>query len=248
MAQVFEALSRAFRDLFQFQVLWIVVWPILAASLLWLILGVAFWSTFSGWIASALTAIGIQTWLEGVEPRWIAYGIQAVAHLILFVPLVFVTALVITALFAMTALIRLVAGRDYPQLERENGGGFMGSLLNALIALGIFVAIWVITLPLWLAGAGVIIPFIASAYLNQRLFRYDALAEHASRDEMQAIISAERPSLWGLGLLTGLVQFIPFLNLFAPVLAALAFIHFGLARLTNLRHSAAHVNQHLSRR
>ncbi|MEP6605447.1 MAG: hypothetical protein ABJA60_04940, partial [Nitrosospira sp.] len=78
MTSVLDALSRAFRDLFRFQVLWIVIWPILAAALLWLILGVAFWSTFSGWIASGLTAIGIQSWLEGVEPRWIAYGIQGV--------------------------------------------------------------------------------------------------------------------------------------------------------------------------
>ena len=54
---IFQALSRAFRDLFQFQVLWIIVWPILAASLLWVVLGMAFWGTFSGWIAEALTAI-----------------------------------------------------------------------------------------------------------------------------------------------------------------------------------------------
>jgi uncharacterized protein involved in cysteine biosynthesis len=235
VTSVFEALSRAFRDLFQFRVLWIVIWPVLAASLLWLLLGVAFWSTFSGWIASGLTALGIQTWLEGVEPRWVAYGIQATVHLILFVPLVFVTALVITALFAMSALIHMVANRDYPLLERKNGGGFAGSLLNALVALGIFIAIWLITLPLWLIGAGLVIPFIATAYLNQRLFRYDALAEHASQDEMRAIFSSQRSLLWGLGLLTGLVQFIPILNLFAPVLAALAFIHFGLARLQNLR-------------
>jgi CysZ protein len=236
MTLVFDAFSRAFRDLFRFQVLWIVVWPVLAASLLWLILGVTFWSSFSGWIASGLTAIGIQTWLEGVEPRWIAYGIQGVAHLILFVPLVFVTALVITALFAMPALVHLVANRDYPQLKRENGGGIAGSLLNALLAIGIFIAIWLVTLPLWLIGVGAVIPFVAVAYLNQRLFRYDALAEHASREEMRALFSVHRPSLWGLGLLTGLVQFIPFLNLFAPVLAALAFIHFGLARLAELRH------------
>jgi uncharacterized protein involved in cysteine biosynthesis len=237
MASILDAISRAFRDLFRFQVLWIVVWPILAATLLWVILGVAFWSSFSGWIASGLTAIGIQEWLEGVEPRWIAYGIQGVAHLILFVPLVFVTALVITALFAMPALVHLVANRDYPQLKRENGGGIAGSLLNALLAIGIFIAIWLVTLPLWLIGAGVVIPFVAVAYLNQRLFRYDALAEHASREEMRVLFSARRSSLWGLGLLTGLVQFIPLLNLFAPVLAALAFIHFGLARLAELRHA-----------
>lgn len=238
MSLILHSLSRAFRDLFQFQVLWIVIWPILAASMLWLALGVTFWSTFSGWIASALTAIGIQTWLEGVEPRWIAYGIQAIAHLILFVPLVFITALVITALFAMPALTRMVANRDYPQLERKNGGGLAGSMLNALFALAIFIAIWLVTLPLWLVGAGVVIPFLATAYLNQRLFRYDALAEHASNEEMHSIFSTQRPSLWGLGLLTGLVQFVPLLNLFAPVLTALAFIHFGLARLVELRRSS----------
>lgn len=237
MTLVLDALSRAFRDLFRFQVLWIVLWPILAAALLWMILGVAFWGTLSEWIATGLTAIGIQTWLEDIEPKWVAYGVQGLVHLMLFVPLVFATALVLTALFAMTALIRLVADRDYPQLERRSGGGFVGSLINALIAIVIFLGIWLVTLPLWLLGAGVIIPFAAAAYLNQRLFRYDALAEHASREEMDMVFSAQRASLWGLGLLTGLVQFIPFFNLFAPVLAALAFIHFCLARLTALRHS-----------
>ena len=235
MTPILDALARAFRDLFQFKVLWIVIWPIMAAALLWLSMGVAFWDTFSGWIASGLTAIGIQSWLEGVEPRWIATGIQAVLHLILFVPLVFITALVITALFAMPALISLVADRAYPQLKRESGGSIAGNLLNASLAIGVFIAIWVFTLPLWLIGVGVVVPFIAAAYLNQRLFRYDALAEHARREEMQTLFSKYQSSWWGLGLLTGLLQFVPLLNLFAPVLAALAFIHFGLARLADLR-------------
>ena len=241
MNAIIVALSRAFRDLFQFQVLWIIIWPIAAASLLWLVLGITFWSTFSEWIASALTAIGIQTWLEGVEPRWVAHGIQAIAHLILFVPLVFVTALIMTALFAMPALIRLVGDRDYPQLKRENGGGSVGSLINVLLAMPIFITIWLITVPLWLVGVGAILPFVAAAYLNQRLFRYDALAEHASLEEMKVIFFVYRTSLWGLGLLTGLVQFIPFVNLFAPVLTALAFIHFSLARLAELRTSPREV-------
>lgn len=235
MTPILDALSRALRDLFQLKVLWIVIWPMLAAVLLWFVLGVTFWDTFSGWIASGLNAIGIQTWLEGVEPRWVANGIQAVAHLILFVPLVFMTALLITALFAMPALIGLVTERDYPQLKRENGGGMVDSLINTVVAIGIFIAIWVLTLPLWMIGVGVLVPFIAATYLNQRLFRYDALAEHVSREEMQTMISLHRWSWWGLGLLTGLFQFVPLLNLFAPALTALAFIHFGLARLAKLR-------------
>ncbi|SEL11345.1 EI24 domain-containing protein [Nitrosovibrio tenuis] len=241
MSLVIVALSRAFRDLFQSRVLWIMIWPILAATLLWLVLGVTFWDMFSEWIASALVATGIQTWLENLESGWVAHGIQAIVQLILFVPLVFVTALVMTALFAMPALIHLVGDRDYPQLKRENGGGSVGSLINVLLGMPIFITIWLITLPLWLAGAGAVLPFIAAAYLNQRLFRYDALAEHASLEEMNVIFFVYRTSLWGLGLLTGLVQFIPFVNLFAPVLTALAFIHFNLARLSELRRSPREV-------
>ena len=235
MTAVLDALARALRDLFSLRVLWVVVWPLLAALLLWLVLGVTFWGTFSGWITQGLDAIGIQTWLAEIEPVWIANGIQALLHLMLFVPVVMLTALVITALFAMPALIRVVAERDYPTLKRENGGGLVGSLWNAAIAIVLFVALWVVTLPLWLIGVGVIVPFVAAAWLNQRLFRYDAIAEHASADEMAALFKQERSGWWGLGLLTGLVQFVPLLNLLGPVFAALAFIHFGLARLNAQR-------------
>jgi len=235
MNNVLDALARALRDLFSLRVLWVVVWPMLVAGLLWLGLGVTFWSTFSGWIAQGLDAIGIQAWLSGLEPVWLAHGILLLVQLLLFVPLVMLTALVITALFAMPALIRLVAERDYPQLKRESGGGLVGSVWNAVIAIAWFVVLWGVTLPLWLIGIGVIVPFIAAAYLNQRLFRYDAIAEHASADEMTALFKSERGGWWGLGLLTGLVQFVPLLNLLGPVFAALAFIHYGLARVQQQR-------------
>lgn len=234
-----DALARALRDLFSLRVLWVVVWPMGVAVLLWLGLGVAFWGTFSGWIAQGLDALGIQAWLTDLEPVWIAHAIQLIVHLLLFVPLVLLTALVITALFAMPALVRLVAERDYPELARERGGGLVGSVWNALIAVALFVGLWLATLPLWLIGAGVIVPFVAAAYLNQRLFRYDALAEHASANEMATLFRSERSGWWGLGLLSGLLQFVPLLNLLAPVFAALAFIHYGLAALSRKRLSAA---------
>ena len=235
MTAILDSIARALRDLFSPRVMWVVIWPMLAAMLLWLALGITFWSTFSGWIAQGLDAIGIQVWLSDLKPVWVANGIQALLHLMLFVPMVMLTALVLTALFAMPALIRVVAERDYPHLKRENGGGFVGSVWNAVIAIVVFVALWVVTLPLWLIGVGVIMPFVAAAYLNQRLFRYDAIAEHASASEMAILFKSERSGWWGLGLLTGLVQFVPLLNLLGPVLAALAFIHYGLACLNRQR-------------
>jgi len=235
VSAVLDALARALRDLFNLRVLWVVIWPLLVASGLWLVLGIAFWSTFSGWIATGLDRIGIQAWLTGLEPIWIANGLQALLHILIFIPMVYLTALVITALFAMPALIRVVAGRDYPDLERENGGGFAGSVWNAVIAVAIFVVLCIVSIPFWIIGVGVLVPFVATAYLNQRLFRYDALAEHASAGEMAALFKSERSGWGGLGLLTGLLQFVPLLNLLGPVFAALAFIHYGLARLKQQR-------------
>ncbi len=239
MNPILDSLARALRDLFNLRVLWVVIWPMLLAMLLWLALGITFWGTFSGWLTQGLDAIGIQVWLSELEPVWIATGIQILLHLMFFVPMVMLTALVLTALFAMPTLIRVVAERDYPELKRENGGGFVGSVWNAVIAIVVFVVLWLVTLPLWLIGVGVIIPFIAAAYLNQRLFRYDAIAEHATASEMTTLFKNERGGWWGLGLLTGLVQFVPVLNLLGPVLAALAFIHFGLSRLSRQRAQAS---------
>lgn len=239
MSTVLAAAAGALRDLFSLRVLWVVVWPMLVAVLLWLGLGVVFWETFSGWIAQGLAWSGIAAWLADVRPLWIAHGVQLIVYLVVFVPLVALTALVITALFAMPALIAVVAERHFPELGRQRGGGFVGSLWNALVALALFVGLWLVTLPLWLVGVGVIVPFVAAAYLNQRLFRYDAIAEHASRDEMTQLFQRERGNWWLLGLLTGLLQFVPLLNLLAPVFAALAFVHFGLARIEALRRSKA---------
>ncbi len=240
MIQIFKAFSRAFNDLFQFKVLWIVIWPILAASIFWLLLGIIFWNTFSGWITEWLVLIGIQNWLEGFTADWIVSLIQVSLYFILFLLLVVVTTLIITAIFSMPALIQLVARRYYPELKYEHGGNVVGNMVNAMIALAVFIVIWIITIPLWLIGIGVVVPFIAAAYLNQQLFRYDALSEHANRQELKVLLKTDRKLLWGLGLLTGSLQLIPLLNLFAPVLAALAFIHFELSRLARMR---SHSNQ-----
>jgi hypothetical protein len=235
MSAVLQAFGAGVRDLFSLRVLWIVVWPMLVAGLVWLVAGVVFWGTFSAWIAQALAWIGVDVWLTAIEPVWISALIQGFLHLILFIPLVTLTALLITAIFAMPALVRLVAERDYPALEKRRGGGFAGSVVNALVALLAFVGLWVASLPLWLLGVGVLLSLAATVYLNQRLFRYDAIAEHADATEMRALFAEARGSWWALGALVSLVQFVPLLNFLAPVLAALSFVHFGLARLAERR-------------
>ncbi len=235
MSSVFKAMASAFRDLFRLRVAWIIIWPLLVAIIFWLDIGYVFWDDLSALMYQAFDAMGIGERLKSIESPWLASTIQFILHILVMGPMIIVTTLIITSIFGMSALIKLVSDRNYPDLKRENGGGVTGSAVNAVLAIGVFIVIWIVTLPLWAIGVGIIVPFVAAAFMNQQLFRYDALSEHADKQEIKAVVSTNKYALWGLGLLTGLMQFVPVLNFFAPIFTALAFIHFGLYQLKLFR-------------
>jgi CysZ protein len=67
------------------------------------------------------------------------------------------------------------------------------------------------------------------------VFRYDALAEHASESEIALLIGRHRAELFWLGVVVAAIGHVPLFGLFSPVYGGLAFIHFCLQRLQALR-------------
>ena len=235
MSHILNALTLAVRDLLKFKMVWITVWPLLTASLLWLAIGWLFSDNLSEMMFLVFAEFGFREWMEDQAPGWLTSSIQWLLNMLVFIPLVIVTTLIITAVFSMQELINHVAKRQYHDLKYQSGGTVLGGIVNTFYAIFFYIIIWIVTLPLWALGIGIIVPFIAAAYLNQQLFRYDALSEHASPDEIKQLLASSRFSLWSLGLLTGFLQYIPVINFFAPSLTALAFIHYELARLEKKR-------------
>jgi uncharacterized protein involved in cysteine biosynthesis len=93
-----------------------------------------------------------------------------------------------------------------------------------------------VMLPLLLIpGALLVLPLLWGTWLNQRTFRFDALAEHATRAEMQRLIAENRSRFYLAGLGTAAAAQLPLLNLLAPAFAALVFVHLGLAALRRQR-------------
>jgi uncharacterized protein involved in cysteine biosynthesis len=91
-------------------------------------------------------------------------------------------------------------------------------------------------LPLLLIpGALLVLPLLLSSWLNQRTFRFDALAEHATQSEMQILVREHRKRFYMAGLATAAAAYVPLLNLLAPAFAALVFVHLGLAALRRRR-------------
>lgn len=236
MDKVFGALAGAVRSLVHPIILAVMVVPMAVSLVFWLVVGWLAWDAWSHLAQAQVVGWMPSSWTAKWDLAWLGTVAALLGAVLALAPMVIVTSLLIATLFAMPILLKHVAGQSFPALERRRGGTLAGSAWNAVVALGGFLVLWVLTLPLWLIGPlAVVVPLLLSANLNQRLFRYDALSEHASAEEMRMIFEQARGRLFLLGLITGLMYFIPPFSLVAPVLSALAFIHLCLAELQGLR-------------
>lgn len=238
MSDVLIAFARACRDLWHPRMLAVALLPMLAALGAWLVLAFFYWSAWTQALDAWINTSAAGGWVAAHAALDVGRYAAWILLVLVLVPLVFATASLLASLLAMPLIVGFVAARDYPRLERLRGGSFAGSLFNGLFAVTAFVLLWMLTLPLWLTAVlGPPVAVALSAWLNQRLFRYDALAEHASADELRGVIAGARGSLFLLGFPVALLYTIPFVNLFVPVIGGLAFTHFLLARLAAERAS-----------
>lgn len=193
-------------------------------------------------------------WLDAFSLGGLKSGLAPLVVVFLATPVIVVVALLCVAALMTPSMISLVADRRFPMLERRRGGSFFVGLLGGLLATAIALVVLLLSIPLWFIPPLVlIVPPLIWGWLSYRVFSYDVLAEHASREERQAIIREHRPALIGMGVLTGYLGAAPslvwasgviFLAL-APVLvpiaiwiytlvfafSALWFAHYGLAAL-----------------
>lgn len=235
MLTVLNAIAKALRDLTHPRMLAIVLVPMLGAIVLWVALSWYFWGAWTAALSSLFSDTAFARWIAERGLKWMVEGASAVFVFALVVAATLITAMMITELVAMPVIVSLVE-RQYVHLEKEKSGSIAGSIGNAAFAIGTFGVLWLVTLPLWLTGIGAfLVPPLLSAYLNQRLFRYDALAEHASREEYATIVARAKGRLFGLGLALSIVYYIPIVNLIAPVLSGLAFTHLCFAELGRVR-------------
>jgi CysZ protein len=237
MNRILGSFAFAFFNLLHPRMLWLMIWPVLIALAIWGAVVFVFWAQATLWLAALL-----RQWLE-TATVFISWDAGAAALIgakviivLLLVPLVQLSALLILGVFGLPAMVEHVAARRFPQLARRRGGSFAGSVWNSVVALLGMIVLSLVTLPLWLAPPlWPLIPMAIMSWVNQKVLCYDALAEHASADEMRTILAASRSVRYLLGFMLALVAYVPLIGFFAPVLFGLAFIHFLLADLDTRR-------------
>ena len=220
------AIARSLPIFFSARLLAVVFLPLLAAAIVWVMIAVWAWDPFVRWLAQSAFQ-----W-SGKGADLIASVTAAMALLLAAVT----TALVAIAILAMPLIVKLVAEREFPTLERRNGGSLTGSLLNALGATLSFLALWLLALPLLIfPPAYVVANLLLNANLNRGLLPYDALAEHADEGEIERIRRGSRKRLFRLGLCIAPLSLVPVVNFFASLFAGVAFTVLCLDELSALR-------------
>ena len=237
MSRLFSSIAFAFINLLHPRMLWLMVWPVLIALSIWGTVVFIFWTQAALWIAGLLrqwieTATLLVSWDAGAAAMFAAKAIIV----LMLVPLTQLTALLILGIFGLPAMVEHVSARRFPQLARRHGGSFAGSLWSSLVALAGMALLGAVTLPLWIIPPlWPVIPAGIMGWVNQKILRYDALAEHATGEEMRSIFASNRGPLYFLGFVLALLAYVPLLGFFAPALFGLAFIHFLLGELEALR-------------
>lgn len=263
---VFEAFWRALVLLVHPRVL---VGTLLPLLLFGAAIGVAGWL---GWEAAQdgvraglqqfdLSIAALQ-WLDSMGANRMRVMLAPIVVVALSVPVVVVGTLLLVGWTMAPTIVRIVARRRFPALERLHGApGWQVLAWPLVCALAALVAL-AASLPLWLIPPlALLLPPLIWGWLSTRVLAFAVLADHASAAERRHLSRRRRWPLLAMGLITGLLGVAPALVwtlgeaalIFGPffliasvwlyalvfAFAALWFAHYALAQLDRLRSSPA---------
>jgi CysZ protein len=241
MTSIADSLFYALRNVLHPRMLWLMVWPLVLALGIWGAVAIVFWAqlalTIAGWLQAGAGYLPyVSQWDLTDVTLFIAKGLI----LLMLIPLIQLTALVILSIFGLPSMVAYAAGRTFPDLEQRHGGSLAGSVWNSVVALAGMAGLGLASIPLWIfPPLWPVIPVAIIGWVNQRVLRYDALAEHADAAEMRQVVADHRGALYLLGVILALAAFIPILGFFVPVLLGLSFVHYLLSALQVQRQVAA---------
>ena len=235
MSGIWLALQRSLASLGRGKVWLYMLGPALCALLIMIGLSIFLLGT----LVNVFVEQPPMSWIAAWGAFWLAHALAALGGWLVILSSSYLVAMLLTAVVVMPLLLNLLAERDYRDLARMGADNFVASTWSSVWAAVLFVVGWLVTLPLWLVpGLGLILPFFWMGWLNRRTFAYDALAIHATAEEWRELRRQHGLPLLGLGLLMAVLAHVPYLGLLAPSLAALAYVHYCLEALRQLRQDA----------
>ena len=268
MGLIFDSFWRAVAYCLHPRVIALSVLPLILMVALSFALGYFFWepavSSVAAWLESQELVGAFLKWLDQVGAGAFRTVFAPLLVLVVATPAIVFLTLLLVAVTMTPHMVSLVAQRRFASLERKRGGSLIASIFWSLGSTLMALLVMVLSMPLWLVPPMVLLlPPLIWGWLTYRVFAFDALAEHASKEERTGLITSHRVPLLVMGVLTGFLGAAPSLIwasgamfiVAAPLLVPLAiwiytlvfafaslwFAHYLLAALERLRAAAAPV-------
>lgn len=228
MNLLFDSFWRAVSYCLHPRVIGLSLLPLAIMLLLSVGLGYLYWGAavagLAGWLDASKVFSTVLGWFSFFGPGQLRDVLAPLFLVLMVTPLVVVLTLLLVALLTTPSVLRLVAARRFPGLERRGGGSLLRSALwslgNTLVAL----VLLLLSLPLWLIPPLILIlPPLIWGWLNYRVMSHDALEVHATDDERKAILREHRVPLLLIGVICGYLGAAPAVIWASFALFAVAF-------------------------
>jgi len=211
-------LAKAFRDILSPSVLGFILKVGLGSFLFWIVVLRLLWDPFEKLVGSWIAMIPfVGSW------EWFQTTGALLAELAVGYALVIVTISLATSLWSEKLLLRL-AEREYPTLRPIGSAKIHRSIYYTIKASVVFLLLFLFTLPL------IFVPVFGQLWM---LWLWSILLREPTIYDVGSLFIPEEAQLKRLGkkarliaLIAAAFNYIPFLNIFAPLFAQILFLHY----------------------
>ena len=245
MPQVIFALLRSFASFLRPGLFKYLILPPLIGGGLWIVATFMWLGGLIDWLLLETPFSWVRDWLLDLYLGWLVTLVAFVGAWVILLAGAYLITVVIVGVWALPGIARVVAVNEYPDVVPRGKDSVVLSVFITLKAVFFYMVGWLLTLPLCLLpGVAIVHSFFWLAYLNRATFAFDALAAYVTPEEWAVLRKTRGRPFWMLGGLAALLAHIPFLGFFAPALASMAFVHYGLQALHSERGEAGNASDH----
>jgi hypothetical protein len=209
--------SKSVQDIFSPAVLLFVLKIGFASILLWVVLLWASWDIYSGFISLYIQKVPlIGDW------EWVQSGGSFFIALVVAYMLIIITISALTSFFS-EPLLRKLAKKHYPSVEATGSPNLSKSIILTLKASLIFLLVFLLSFPL------LFIPILGQIWM---LWLWGILIKEPTAYDVSSLFTTEHSSFnvksksAGItAMFASLFNYIPLLNIFAPLFAQILFLH-----------------------
>ncbi len=213
-----NTIKKSLQDIFSPMVLKFILKIGLGTIIFWISILTYFWSSFSSFVKSYLTWIPFE---------WLQNSVAYIAAPFVGYTLIIISIAILTSLFSEKLLINL-AKKHYPEKKAIASPSIMGSLSSTLYSTLIFAILYLLLFPTF------IIPVIGQGIM---LYVWSILLKAPTVHDVGGLFISDKKELKAkrkksniIAMTASLFNYIPLLNIFAPIFAQIMFLHHILAK------------------